>query len=97
MHREYHIQHAESCQKLSKTEVYIICLLLETCAEFVSSSPGECEDLLLEVLQQGEPTSKDPAVLLPFITVLRSLTNSFFGAMSNKNQLCLSQMMKLRM
>ncbi|XP_047318705.1 uncharacterized protein LOC124922026 [Impatiens glandulifera] len=26
--REYHIQHAESCQKLSKTEVYILCLLL---------------------------------------------------------------------
>ncbi|XP_047327149.1 uncharacterized protein At3g06530 [Impatiens glandulifera] len=84
--REYHIQHADSCQKLSKTEVYILCLLLETCAEFVSSSPGKCEDLLLEVLQQGEPASEDPAVLLPFITVLRSLTNSLFGAMSNKNQ-----------
>ncbi|XP_031392129.1 uncharacterized protein At3g06530 isoform X2 [Punica granatum] len=76
----------KSFQKLSKYEVDILCLLLESCA--TPSIDGRCifEDHLLKALQLPRCSVEDPALILPCIAVLNKLNNQIYSEMRTEMQ-----------
>ncbi|KAA8539764.1 hypothetical protein F0562_026456 [Nyssa sinensis] len=85
--RQYHIKFDKSCPKLLKTEVEILCLLLESCAVPASSFSGQIfEDHVLKALELDCMSSEDPAIVQPCITVLRNLSNTLYGALKKEIQ-----------
>ncbi|KAE9614797.1 hypothetical protein Lal_00036146 [Lupinus albus] len=73
-----------SCQKLSKTEIQIKCLLLESCVMSYSSGGNDLQGHLLKALQLDATTSDDPAYVEPCITVLNKLNNEFYKGLKNE-------------
>ncbi|ONI24972.1 hypothetical protein PRUPE_2G273000 [Prunus persica] len=80
-----------SSQNLSKIEVQILCLLLESCA--MPSSPDEhvLEDHLLEALKLDGLAPEDPAVIQPCVTVLQKLNSQIHSGLKTEIQELLFQ------
>ncbi|KAL5569803.1 hypothetical protein UlMin_026378 [Ulmus minor] len=73
-------------QKLSNTEIEILCLLLESCA-MPSSFDGQIsEDHLLKALQLDGMAVEDPAVVRPCVTVLQKLNAQIYSGLKNETQ-----------
>ncbi|XP_059627802.1 uncharacterized protein At3g06530 [Cornus florida] len=84
---QYLIGVDKSCHKLSKTDIEILCLLLESCAVQSSSFNGHAfDDHLLKALQLDGMSSEEPAAVQPCITVLRTLSNSLYGGLKTETQ-----------
>ncbi|CAL5366770.1 unnamed protein product [Camellia sinensis] len=84
---QYHLGHEKARHKLSKIEVEILCLLLESCAMPTSSFGGFVfEDHLLGALQLGSMSSEDPAIVQPCVTVLRNLSTSLYSGLKTEKQ-----------
>ncbi|GAA0150254.1 RNA metabolism protein [Lithospermum erythrorhizon] len=68
------------CDKLSKNEVGILCVLLEICCKSTSSLDSSIVgDSLLKALQLNSVPTEDHAVIEPCLTVLRNVNSSFYG------------------
>ncbi|XAR66099.1 hypothetical protein NMG60_11012179 [Bertholletia excelsa] len=72
--------------KLSKAEVELTCLLLESCALSTSFSQQVFEDHLLEALKLCDMFSNDPAIVRPCVTVLKSLSTSLYSGLKQEKQ-----------
>ncbi|XP_077219422.1 ARM repeat superfamily protein isoform X2 [Tasmannia lanceolata] len=85
---QYHFGHDRSFEKLSRIEIETLCLLLESCASFPSSSPtGDViVDYLSKALQVDNALSEDPAVIQPCVTVLQNLTCPFYDNLKTEVQ-----------
>ncbi|CAA6663312.1 unnamed protein product [Spirodela intermedia] len=77
-----------SCDKLSETEIQILCLLLEI-SLMVPRSGGPSSDsidCLIEALKVDGKSLEEPGIKQPCIAILRSLTSSFYGSLSTEMQ-----------
>ncbi|KAL6953442.1 hypothetical protein U1Q18_049731, partial [Sarracenia purpurea var. burkii] len=84
---QYHVGNEKSCHRLSKTEIGILCLLLESCTVLTSSSDGPIyEDQLLEAVQLGGVPYEDPAIVQPCVTLLRNLSTSLYRSLKTEKQ-----------
>lgn len=85
---QYHVLHNKLSQKLSKTDVDILCLLLEICT--MPTSPvdrNQFDDLLLvKALEINGSVSEDPAVVEPCLTLLKNLNSSLYGGLKAETQ-----------
>ncbi|KAI6696158.1 hypothetical protein NL676_016277, partial [Syzygium grande] len=81
----YYFERDNSCQRLSKTGVEILCLLLSFT---LSSTTGirNFEDHLWKALHFEGSFAEDPAVALPCIAVLSKLNNQTYGGMTHEMQ-----------
>ncbi|KAK9292213.1 hypothetical protein L1049_020175 [Liquidambar formosana] len=87
---QYHLKLDKSCQKLSKNEVEILCLLLESCAVPTSFCGHVSEDHLLRALQLDCMYPEDPIIVQPCIAVLEKLSNPLYSNLkTEKQQECL--------
>ncbi|XP_020540628.2 uncharacterized protein At3g06530 isoform X2 [Jatropha curcas] len=85
--RQFYLEADKSFQKLSRTEVKLLCLLLEICAAQPLSFKGYAfEDYLLSALQLGGLSSEESAVMEPCITVLQKLTGQFYSGLTIQKQ-----------
>ncbi|KAL4574909.1 hypothetical protein LXL04_021749 [Taraxacum kok-saghyz] len=65
---------------LSKTEVQILCHLLDCCTKLTSATGGPAvESYILKALQVDCSKSEDPSIIQPCVTVLRSLNTSLYN------------------
>ncbi|XP_015877759.3 uncharacterized protein At3g06530 isoform X1 [Ziziphus jujuba] len=71
---------------LSKIEVEILCLLLESCAMPSSTDRCECEGYLLMALQLDDMVLEHPAVVQPCVTVLEKLNGQVYSGLDSKMQ-----------
>ncbi|XVF49416.1 hypothetical protein PTKIN_Ptkin04bG0010100 [Pterospermum kingtungense] len=77
----------KSYQKLSATEIRILCLLLEMCIMPSTSLRGQIsEDHVFKALQLDSKSLDDPAVLEPCVTVLQKLNSEFYSGLSTEAQ-----------
>ncbi|XP_065871790.1 uncharacterized protein At3g06530 [Euphorbia lathyris] len=85
--KQLHFKGDKSIQKLSKTEIKILCLLLEICSMPPSSFDG-CifEDHLLKALQLDGFSSEESAVVEPCIIVLQKLTDQLYAQLTIEKQ-----------
>ncbi|CAI9771819.1 unnamed protein product [Fraxinus pennsylvanica] len=84
---QYHLANNRVCDKLSKIEVDILCLLLESCSRHTSSYRGhDFEDPISKVLQLNGIYTEDSAVVEPCITTLKNLSSSSYGDMRTETQ-----------
>ncbi|KAL3521384.1 hypothetical protein ACH5RR_019533 [Cinchona calisaya] len=85
---QYHILHNKSSQKLSKTDVEILCLLLEICTMPTPSVDRHRFDdlILVKALEINGSTYEDPAVVEPCITLLKNLRSSVYGSLKAETQ-----------
>ncbi|KAF5743615.1 hypothetical protein HS088_TW08G00200 [Tripterygium wilfordii] len=84
---EYCLEQDIQSEKLSKTEVKILCLLLEICALPTSSSDGrDYAEYLLKALRVHNTSSEDLAIIKPCVTVLRSLRGQFYSGLTTEMQ-----------
>ncbi|XP_050225155.1 uncharacterized protein At3g06530 isoform X2 [Mercurialis annua] len=85
--RQCNFEADKSIQKLSKSEVKILCLLLELCAMSPSSS-DKCatDDYLLRALQLDGLSFEESAVAEPCITVLHKLTGHYYSSLATEKQ-----------
>ncbi|KAG5249529.1 U3 small nucleolar RNA-associated protein and NUC211 domain-containing [Salix suchowensis] len=84
--RQYYFEMDRSSQELSKTEVKIMCLLLEVCAMPPSQEGHACEDYLLKSLQLDGLSSEEFAIIEPCITVLQKLSAPLYSGLTTKKQ-----------
>ncbi|KAF2311685.1 hypothetical protein GH714_025935 [Hevea brasiliensis] len=86
--KQFYFEADKSFHKLSKTEVKILCLLLEICATPPSSFEGcAFEDYLLEALHViGRSLFGKYAIAEPCITVLQKLTCQFYSGLTTEKQ-----------
>lgn len=84
--RQYYFEVERSSQKLSKTEVKILCLLLEVCAMPPSLEGHACEDYLLKALQLDGLSSEEFAIIEPCITVLQKLSAPLYSGLTTEKQ-----------
>lgn len=84
--RQYYFEVDRSSQKLSKTEVKILCLLLEVCAMPPSLEGHACEDYLLKALQLDGLSSEEFAIIEPCITVLQKLSAPLYSGLTTEKQ-----------
>ncbi|PIN11747.1 hypothetical protein CDL12_15648 [Handroanthus impetiginosus] len=81
----YYLGDGKLYHKLSKSEVDILCLLLESCARATSSREAhDVGDFILKALQVNG--AEDPAVLEPCKVVLRNISSSLYGDMKIETQ-----------
>ncbi|XP_022872922.1 uncharacterized protein At3g06530 isoform X3 [Olea europaea var. sylvestris] len=84
---QYHLENNRACEKLSKIEVDILCLLLESCTRHTSAYGGhDFEDPISKALQLNGIYTEDSAVVEPCITALRNLSSSLYGDMRTETQ-----------
>ncbi|XP_023757327.1 uncharacterized protein At3g06530 [Lactuca sativa] len=84
--------HDKSHQILSKTEVQILCLLLECCTKLTSATGGPAvESYILKALQVDRSYSEDQSIIQPCVTVLRCLNSSLYGSFKSETQELLFQ------
>eukprot|EP00257_Ricinus_communis_P020965 XP_015580336.1 uncharacterized protein At3g06530 [Ricinus communis] len=84
---QFYFEGDKSFQKLSETEVKILCLLLEFCDMLPSSFNGRAvEDYLLRALQLDGLSSEESAVAEPCVTVLQKLSGQFYSGLSTEKQ-----------
>ncbi|KAG6781264.1 hypothetical protein POTOM_014155 [Populus tomentosa] len=83
---QYYFEVEQSSQKLSKTEVKILCLLLEVCAMPPSLEGHACEDYLLKALQLDGLSSEEFAIIEPCITVLQKLSAPLYSGLTTEKQ-----------
>ncbi|KAF3954304.1 hypothetical protein CMV_020329 [Castanea mollissima] len=76
----------KSCQKLSKSEIEMLCLLLEICAVPSLSGGYALEDHLFQALRLDSMGSEDPAVIQPCITVLKKLNGDLYTELKKDMQ-----------
>uniref|UniRef100_A0A2P2MAY2 Uncharacterized protein At3g06530 n=1 Tax=Rhizophora mucronata TaxID=61149 RepID=A0A2P2MAY2_RHIMU len=84
-HSQCHFEE-ELCRKLSKTEIKILCLLLEICTIPSSSGGHACEDFIIRALKLDGLSSEEPGILEPCVTVLQRLTNQFYRGLTSEKQ-----------
>uniref|UniRef100_A0A6N2JZM9 BP28 C-terminal domain-containing protein n=1 Tax=Salix viminalis TaxID=40686 RepID=A0A6N2JZM9_SALVM len=84
--RQYYFEMDRSSQELSKTEVKIMCLLLEVCAMPPSQEGHACEDYLLKALQLDGLSSEEFAIIEPCITVLKKLSAPLYSGLTTEKQ-----------
>ncbi|XP_021654039.2 uncharacterized protein At3g06530 isoform X1 [Hevea brasiliensis] len=85
--KQFYFEADKSFHKLSKTEVKILCLLLEICATPPSSFEGcAFEDYLLEALHLDGHSLEEYAIAEPCITVLQKLTCQFYSGLTTEKQ-----------
>ncbi|KAJ6347184.1 hypothetical protein OIU76_003808 [Salix suchowensis] len=82
--RQYYFEMDRSSQELSKTEVKIMCLLLEVCAMPPSQEGHACEDYLLKSLQLDGLSSEEFAIIEPCITVLQKLSAPLYSGLTTE-------------
>ncbi|WCJ36431.1 ARM repeat superfamily protein [Euphorbia peplus] len=80
-----HFKGDKLIQKLSKTEIKILCLLLEICSIPPSSADG-FEDYLLKALKLDGFSSEESSVAEPCIVVLQKLTDQLYGHLTVEKQ-----------
>ncbi|XP_057776784.1 uncharacterized protein At3g06530 isoform X2 [Salvia miltiorrhiza] len=81
----YYLGDAKSCNKLSQSEVDILCLLLECCTGANSSHEAQdLGDIILKALWVND--SEDSAIIEPCMTVLRNLTSSLYEDLKTETQ-----------
>ncbi|XP_021905643.1 uncharacterized protein At3g06530 [Carica papaya] len=85
---QYYFEQNKSSQKLSETEVKILCTLLEICLMPSSSFEG-LEDCLLKALQLDSISPEDPGIAHPCITVLQKLNNQVYNGLKSEIQVIL--------
>ncbi|KAB1204141.1 hypothetical protein CJ030_MR8G004038 [Morella rubra] len=93
--RQYYFELDKSCQKLSKIEIEILNLLLESCAMPFSLDGHAFKDYLLKALQLDNVASEDPAVLQPCITVLKKLNGHLYSGLNDDIQISWSTLSKM--
>ncbi|XVE56436.1 hypothetical protein DITRI_Ditri04bG0009000 [Diplodiscus trichospermus] len=77
----------KSYQKLSESEIKILCLLLEMSIMPSSSLGGQISgDHAFKALQLDSKSLEDPAFIEPCVTVLQKLNCEFYGGLSNEAQ-----------
>ncbi|KAK7852331.1 uncharacterized protein CFP56_039361 [Quercus suber] len=76
----------KSCQKLSKSEIEMLCLLLEICAVPSLSGGYALEDHLFQALRLDSMGSEDPAIIQPCITVLKKLNGDLYTELKKDMQ-----------
>lgn len=82
----------KSQHTLSKTDVKILCLLLECCTKLTSATGGHAVELyILKALQVDRSYSEDASIIQPCVTVLRCLNNSLYGGFKPETQELLFQ------
>ncbi|KAL8153527.1 hypothetical protein V2J09_011287 [Rumex salicifolius] len=84
------------CQKLSNTDVDILCLLLETCCNSPSPDVHHVQDNLLAALQIDDVSASDPAILRTCTTILLNLNDCFISSLiSEKQEILLKKLVLL--
>ncbi|KAL2550104.1 Uncharacterized protein Fot_11634 [Forsythia ovata] len=84
---QYHIGNNRACDKLSKIEVDILCLLIESCTRHTSSyGRHDFEDSISKALQLNGIYTEDSAVVEPCVSALRNLSTSLYGDMKTETQ-----------
>lgn len=83
---KYYFELDKSYQKLSNTEIEILCLLLESCAVPSLFDGHALEDHLLKALRLDRVASEDPAIIQPCITVLKKLNGDLYTGMKHDVQ-----------
>ncbi|XP_022736219.1 uncharacterized protein At3g06530 isoform X2 [Durio zibethinus] len=74
-------------EKLSETEIRILCLLLEMCTMPSSSIGGQIsEDHVFKALQLDSKSPEDPAITEPCVMVLQKLNSEFYSGLSTESQ-----------
>ncbi|KAF8044357.1 hypothetical protein BT93_A2372 [Corymbia citriodora subsp. variegata] len=81
----YYFERDNSCQRLSKADVEILCLLLNWTMSS-TASVHNFEDHLLKALHFEGTFAEDPAVVLPYIAVLSKLNNRIYGGLTVEMQ-----------
>nr|XP_023877249.1 uncharacterized protein At3g06530 [Quercus suber] len=76
----------KSCQKLSKSEIEMLCLLLEICAVPSLSGGYALEEHLFQALRLDSMGSEDPAIIQPCITVLKKLNGDLYTELKKDMQ-----------
>ncbi|CAN0862884.1 Uncharacterized protein At3g06530 [Linum grandiflorum] len=96
--RQIYMEGNQSSKKLSKSEIKIICLLLEICATRTSTAGHPCEEYLFSALHLNGSASGELAIVEPCMTVLQSIDCQFYLEMTPEKQrllfrelLCLSR------
>ncbi|CAA0830720.1 Uncharacterized protein SHERM_26110 [Striga hermonthica] len=83
--RRYCLGVGEPRQKLLQNEVDILCLLLESCTRPTSShEANDTGDFILKALQVND--SEESAVLEPCLTILKTLSSSFYEDLKTEIQ-----------
>lgn len=77
-----------SHKALSRTEIDILCLLLEVCVPPSNSVnvDADIHDCVLKALKVDGSSSSDPAIVQPCITVLQNLTCGFYDCLKTDMQ-----------
>nr|XP_010919682.1 uncharacterized protein At3g06530 [Elaeis guineensis] len=85
---KYHFGLDKVQQKLSKTEIETLCLLLEVCVPVSSSAHIDADmvDCLIKALRVDALSPDDAAVVRPCVTVLQSLTPAMYGSLKTEIQ-----------
>ncbi|KAH7557345.1 hypothetical protein JRO89_XS11G0129200 [Xanthoceras sorbifolium] len=86
---QYYFELSQSSSKLSKTEIRILCLLLESCVMLSASDRHDFGGQLLKALQVNSVLPTDPAVVDPCITVLQKLSSQVYNGFKTEMQECL--------
>ncbi|KAL5745887.1 hypothetical protein ACOSP7_027033 [Xanthoceras sorbifolium] len=86
---QYYFEPSQSSSKLSKTEIRILCLLLESCVMLSASDRHDFGGQLLKALQVNFVLPTDPAVVDPCITVLQKLSSQVYNGFKTEMQECL--------
>ncbi|KAJ4840356.1 hypothetical protein Tsubulata_007625 [Turnera subulata] len=83
---QYHFELDRSSMKLSRTEVKILCLLLEICVAPSSHEGHDSEEYLLKALRVDGLPLEESAVFEPCVAVLQKLTTGFFSDLTTEKQ-----------
>ncbi|KAI9160506.1 hypothetical protein LWI28_008767 [Acer negundo] len=86
---QYYFEPSQSSSILSKTEIRILCLLLESCVLLSASDRHDFGSQMLKALQVDFMLPTDIAIVDPCITVLRKLSSQVYNGLATDMQECL--------
>ncbi|KAK1577185.1 hypothetical protein Q3G72_019640 [Acer saccharum] len=86
---QYYFEPSQSSSKLSKTEIRILCLLLESCVLLSASDRHDFGSQMLKALQVDFMLPTDIAIVDPCITVLQKLSSQVYNGLTTEMQECL--------
>lgn len=86
VHGRYYFERDDSCQRLPKADVEILCLLLSCTMSSSTAGLLNFEDHLMKALHFEQTFAEDPAVVLPCIAVLSKLNNRIYGGLTTEMQ-----------
>ncbi|KAJ0099511.1 hypothetical protein Patl1_20742 [Pistacia atlantica] len=93
---QYFFELNKSSQRLSKIEIKILCLLLESCCATLSSfDEHDLKGYLLKALQVDFRSLEDPAIVEPCITVLKKLRNQLYSGLTTEMQITCSTVARI--